>query len=288
VEDLDLIVETKPRTIGASSAIVGSLVLHALLIIWLAYNYHPVTAEDRPTPILRYVELMRQNNPRQFTEAPGPKVDRAPLNAPFSDANRRASSPRPTGDTPTTRPGESNRLYTPPIPTGDNRPAQAPSPAIQQSPSQPAQDSQASAAPDPAPAQTAGQSALIYRQQPETQKASAGAVDWRTAIRDAGKMASLGSGQATSDLGNPGGGEKGFTAEEGPISFETQWYDWGEYAQSMVSRIRLNWYNNMPPIGLGAVSELVPAAGRRASAASRAGVRDEPYAAGAPTDRIEI
>ena len=47
-------------------------------------------------------------------------------------------------------------------------------------------------------------------------------------------------------------------------------------------------YNNMPPIGLGAVSELVPAAGRRASAASRAGVRDEPYAAGAPTDRIEI
>ena len=47
-------------------------------------------------------------------------------------------------------------------------------------------------------------------------------------------------------------------------------------------------YNNMPPIGLGAVSELVPAAGRKASAASRAGVRDEPYAAGAPTDRIEI
>ena len=33
---------------------------------------------------------------------------------------------------------------------------------------------------------------------------------------------------------------------EGPLSFETQWYDWGEYAQSMVSRIRVNWYNNMP------------------------------------------
>ena len=47
-------------------------------------------------------------------------------------------------------------------------------------------------------------------------------------------------------------------------------------------------YNNMPPIGLGAVSELVPAAGRRATAAGRAGVRDEPYPAGAPTDRIEI
>ena len=47
-------------------------------------------------------------------------------------------------------------------------------------------------------------------------------------------------------------------------------------------------YNNMPPVGLGAVTELVPAAGRKASAASRAGIRDEPYAEGAPTDRIEI
>ena len=47
-------------------------------------------------------------------------------------------------------------------------------------------------------------------------------------------------------------------------------------------------YNNMPPIGLGAVSELVPAAGRKASAAGRAGIRDEAYPGGAPTDRIEI
>ena len=47
-------------------------------------------------------------------------------------------------------------------------------------------------------------------------------------------------------------------------------------------------YNNMPPIGLGAVGRLVPAAGRKASAAGRAGVRDEPYPDGAPTDRIEI
>ena len=47
-------------------------------------------------------------------------------------------------------------------------------------------------------------------------------------------------------------------------------------------------YNNMPPIGLGAVSRLVPAAGRRATAAGRAGIRDEPYPEGAPTDRIDV
>ncbi len=47
-------------------------------------------------------------------------------------------------------------------------------------------------------------------------------------------------------------------------------------------------YNNLPPSGLGAATRLVPAAGRKASAAGRAGVRDEPYPADAPTDSIEI
>ncbi len=47
-------------------------------------------------------------------------------------------------------------------------------------------------------------------------------------------------------------------------------------------------YNNMPATGLGAASRLVPAAGRRASAASRAGRREEPYPADALTQRIEI
>lgn len=47
-------------------------------------------------------------------------------------------------------------------------------------------------------------------------------------------------------------------------------------------------YNNMPPTGLGAVSKLVPAAGRKAAAASRAGLRDEAYPAAAATDKIDL
>ncbi len=43
-------------------------------------------------------------------------------------------------------------------------------------------------------------------------------------------------------------------------------------------------YNNMPPSGLGAATKLVPAAGRKASAAGRASA--EPYPADARTDRI--
>jgi hypothetical protein len=47
-------------------------------------------------------------------------------------------------------------------------------------------------------------------------------------------------------------------------------------------------YNNMPPTGLGPVATLVPAAGRKATAASRAGLRDEAYPDGASTERIEV
>jgi hypothetical protein len=47
-------------------------------------------------------------------------------------------------------------------------------------------------------------------------------------------------------------------------------------------------YNNMPAIGLGAATRLVPAAGRKATAAGRAGIRDEPYPEGAPTERIDV
>jgi hypothetical protein len=47
-------------------------------------------------------------------------------------------------------------------------------------------------------------------------------------------------------------------------------------------------YNNMPAIGLGMATRLVPAAGRKATAASRAGVREERYPEGAPTTGIEV
>jgi hypothetical protein len=47
-------------------------------------------------------------------------------------------------------------------------------------------------------------------------------------------------------------------------------------------------YNNMPPIGLGEVTNLIPAAGRKATAAGRAGIREEAYPEGAPTEGIQV
>lgn len=47
-------------------------------------------------------------------------------------------------------------------------------------------------------------------------------------------------------------------------------------------------YNNMPATGLGGVTKQVPAAGRKAAAAGRAGIRDESYPAEAISDRIDV
>ncbi len=47
-------------------------------------------------------------------------------------------------------------------------------------------------------------------------------------------------------------------------------------------------YNNMPPIGLGAATSLVPATGRKATAAGRAGIREESYPEDAATEGIEV
>lgn len=47
-------------------------------------------------------------------------------------------------------------------------------------------------------------------------------------------------------------------------------------------------YNNMPPTGLGAATELGPASGRKATAAGRAGIRDESYPADALDPGISV
>ena len=212
-EPLDFVLEEKPRGGGVSIAVVVSVILHALFLIYIIKNYRPITADQMVTPMVHYVELIRQNP--QFTEAPGPKVNSARLTAPLSDANRRASTPNPSGDRPTTRPGEGG-FYSPPT---------------------------QSAPPTTAACSSISGGTFAYH---HAQANAQGRIDWRGAIKEVSKIASIGAGQQGIDLGNTGG-EKGY-AESGPLSFETQWYDWGEYAESMVSRIRVNWYNNMPQL----------------------------------------
>ena len=236
--DLVAVAEEERKAGGLSLSTLVSLLFHAALIVWFIRSYKAVPSAPQNAPIQRYVEFLKQN-PRGFVEAPGPEVGRAPLNAPLSDRNRKSSMPEATGLRPTRRPGDGSGLYVPP----SNPAPRGPRPSGG-SPVQPAQLTEPSPSTNPA-RRTPYDDTFIYRE-PVKASAAAGNVDWRTAIREAGRAAA-GSGGDDMDLGRTGG-EEGYAAEQGPLSFETQWYDWGDYAQSMVSKIRVNWYSNMPQI----------------------------------------
>ena len=242
--DLAALAEDGEPRRGASIAVIVSIIVHTLLIAWMVVNYHPVSASDTAPPIARYVELIRQNpqQEREFLEAPGKKLEHPVQSPNFSDANREASMPKPTGEQQVSRPGN-GRMFTPQSPSGDGRrPSQAQPQVTQQ-----AQSPAANPSEQPQQQQMASQASSSFTQPVQTNAQRGNSIDWKNAIKEVGKVASLGTGQQGLDLGNAGGGEKGF-AKDGPISFETTWYDWGDYAQSMVGRIRVNWYNVMPDL----------------------------------------
>ena len=237
-ETIDLLgSQVEARRSGVSVAVIVSFILHALILVYFITFYKPVSKDAPAPPIARYVELIRQNpNDKTFVESPGPKIDRpVSPDAAMSNANRQASTPHPTGDQPTKQPGDGSHIFTPPK---SSAPSQPPSPAQQQQQQPPQQNT----APAPSSISQAP-STLAYRQ--PAQASAAGPVNWRSAIKEVGKVASLGGGQQGEDLHGALGGEKGF-AQDGPLSFESSWYNWGDYAEGMVSRIRVNWYSNMP------------------------------------------
>jgi TonB family protein len=247
-EQIDLVVvtEEKRKTGGLSIATVVSLILHSALVVWFVTRPEPVKTAETHEPLVRYVQLLKKNEPdrkKEFVEAPGPEASKkAPLTAPLSNRNRQASMPEPTGPTPTNRPGDGRGLYTPQARPQPRGPQQADQAQAQQ-PQQAAAPSKGLDAPqtaDRARATAASNETFVYR---EPTQASA-TVDLRAAAK--AFRGPIGGGEGL-DLGNAGGGDKGY-AEQGPLSFETQWYDWGDYAQSMVSRIRVNWYANMPQL----------------------------------------
>jgi TonB family protein len=204
-----------------------SLFLHAILLLYW-YLHRPDQVAVIPTRP-RFVEIISTPT---FTEAPGKKLEEpAPKTAAFSDANRRAASPHATGTQRTLRPGDEGAITEINPPSGQ-RQASRPAPTQPQS----QQPQQASMTPP-------NQNSSLP---PLRAAAASTAVDWKGAIRQLANGANLGSGD---EEGRPSriGGENGF-AEDGPISFESQWYDWGEYAEGMVRRIRSNWYANMPEL----------------------------------------
>ena len=232
---MDLITRGGRKEGGFSVATTVSIAIHVVLLIVFVRAHRPADQiPEQATPIARYVELLRANP--EFVEAPGPAVESAPLTAPYSDANRRASIPKPTGEEATRRPGDGDGLYRPPSGSAAAVPRAA-EPA-----SRAADSAESSTSAEGGPAEGSSRIPPLRTES----SVLPGEVNWRSAIKEVGKLASISGGEGI-DLSGVGGGEKGF-AEAGPLSFETQWYQWGDYAQSMVSRIRVNWYNNMPQL----------------------------------------
>lgn len=211
--------------------VVLSLVLHAALVtFWVLYR--PTVAVPA-APQVRFVEfvqpppqvpMQQQAQARTAIEAPGAETSRAVRpDAYLGSANRKAATPNPRGDRPTLTPGDGRNRIDAPARRGG--PAQPPTPGAAQ------QVREA--------ARAENDSRFEYR---VASAAPLGDVDWRTAIRDAAKGAASGS-----SVDGGVGGDEGF-AESGPVSFETQWYEWGDYGDAMVRKIRRHWYANMPNI----------------------------------------
>ncbi len=226
---------------GTALGVGVSLTLHVavLLILFFGMRQAAKNEENRP---LQFVQLVPQlaspsaAPPRSFTEAPGPAVEQpAPPAAAFSDANRRASAPQATGSERTARPGDgSGGLHIPGV--------SAPSPGADARPQPVAPPATGAAESDDRAGRATADDRLAYRVASRERKGSSStaAIDWDAAIRDTARSQPAGSGGRV-------GGEQGY-AEAGPISFETQWYDWGPYAAAMVAKIRLHWYQNMPEV----------------------------------------
>jgi TonB family protein len=232
------LIEKERRGADASVYVVVSLIVHALLLTsWVVYR--PRVAPRAAEPV-RYVEFVQprqmarpepQQEQKPFVTAPGPETTAAVRpEAPLSNANRKASMPNPSGSERTLMPGDGRPMMDAP---GERRPPSQQTAAAPQQQTQPQ---------DPG---TSKKSPADDRLEYKVASANAvGEVDWRNAIRDVARSMPA----ATGPSGGGGvGGEEGF-AESGPISFETEWFEWGDYADAMIRKIRRNWYANMPEI----------------------------------------
>jgi TonB family protein len=173
-----------------------------------------------------------------YAESPGPSRPNANRNAAPSDKTRRAGGgdkSKPASETPFVaqksgidglRPGprgkEGSRASAPtPAPT----PAQA-SPQSAAAPSSTA----------PSPAGTAPSGVSV------TPGATQRLPNLNRAIKAAAGNPFSGEG------GAPNPNESGGFVDSGPISFDTQWYDWGDYAEEMLRKIKIHWYEHIPKL----------------------------------------
>ncbi len=216
-----------------------SLVAH-LLLLWLAPQGHelvaallhaamppPAPAPQTEQPI-RFELVELPDTPEQSPRRP---------DAPASDRSRRASGGEgnPGADRPEVR-GSTWELRASP----GGQPA-VPPPSAPQRP-------QARAEPPEEEAERVAEtgSAAVLEPVPDTSREPA---QQRPVLQGLSPM------RAPSTLGAATPDRRGGQADLGPLSFDTQWYDWGPYAAEMLRRIRYHW--RIPEIAMLGVQGVV-------------------------------
>jgi TonB family protein len=212
-------IEYPQRRFPFERAILISLILHLLLLVLLLL--HPMRARSL---LLKGKETVQERAEREareaefrvpvkfFVESPGPARRNANPNAPPSDKTRRAGG----GDK--TKPRSETPFIAQQSGIEGLRPGER---------SKEGSRTADSAAPDQASKSSPG---LVV-----TPGAAQRLPNLSKAIQSAAGNPFAGEG------GAPHAKESGGFVDSGPLSFDTKWYDWGDYAEEMIRRIKLHW-----------------------------------------------
>jgi len=217
-----------------------SLVVH-LLLLWLAPRGHDLVAALLHAAVPPPTPVPQPENPIRFELVELPDTEQAPPrrpDAPASDRSRRAGGGEgePTADRPEVR-GTTWDLRQAP----DSRPVPVPPPA-------PPQATQPQTREEETPRERAADAGSAAVLEPPREPVREPAPP-RPVLQGLSPM------RAPSSLGGVTPDRRGGQVDLGPLSFDTQWYDWGPYAAEMLRRIRYHW--RIPEIAMLGVQGVV-------------------------------
>lgn len=214
LEELITRVEHPPRLFPLERAILIALLIHILLLLFLIFqSYRSRKLEQREMELAR-LERQKEVPVRFFVEAPGPERHSEKKNVPLSDLTRKA--------------GGGDRAKKP-----SENPFIATRPGIEGLASGQKERQGERGAP--------GHQKVSEKNSNGLNASATGAVEGET-IADLQKAIARAAGApVTGEAGAPKSNENGGFVDNGPISFDTKWYDWGSYAEEMLRKIRMNW-----------------------------------------------
>jgi TonB family protein len=227
--------ERKPfRPIPVERSVLFSIGLHIVAVVLFLLAPTRKVPEQGSDLIPAFFAPPDDASVPIFRESPGRERPN-PKRSDLSDKDRVASGGDPSKP----------RAETPFVPERPGREAIAPGAPLVSPPrgslsaAEEAQRQAAAAAQQPATKSEAGQEPFVIPPNgPDRPAGGQRLANLQGAIRQAARGVSQPTvGDGGAGFPNPDGG----FVDNGPLSFDTTWYDWGPYAAEMVRRIKLHW-----------------------------------------------